>query len=83
MKLLTLVDLEATGLFRKDLIINLNSPFSGKSKRDNSVQDVGMILIRREINVQPLVQFVTNVAKEGILVPTVLQSLYMPAFWEL
>ena len=72
---------------------NLISPFSGQGKRDYSVQDVGMIIIWQEINVQPLVQFVTNVAKKkGILVPTVLQSLYMqcllaiqkrklPAFW--
>ena len=66
-KLLTLVDLEATGLFRTDLIINLNSSFSGKGKRGYSVQDVGMIIIWQEINVQPLVQFVTNVAIKGHL----------------
>ena len=47
------------------MIINLNSPFSGKGKRDYSVQDVGMIIIWHEINIQPLVQFVTNVAKKG------------------
>ena len=93
-KLLTLVELEATGLFRTDLIINLNSPFSGKGKRDYSVQDVGMIIIWQEINVLSLVQCITKVAKMDILVPTVLQSLYMqcllaiqkrklPAFWEL
>ena len=68
--------------------------FFRQGKRDYSVHDVGMIIIWQEINVQPLVQFVTNVAKKGILVPTILQSLYMqcllaiqkrklPAFWEL
>ena len=65
MKLLTLVDLEATGQFRRDLIINHNSSFSGKGKRDYSVQDMGMVIIWQEINVQPLVQFVINVAKKG------------------
>ena len=71
-KLLTLIDLEATSLFRTDVIINLNNPFSDKGKRDYNVKDAIMIVTWQEINVQPLVQFVTNVAKKGILVPAVL-----------
>ena len=82
MKLLTLVDLEATSLFGTDLIINLNSPFSDKGKRDYSVQDVGMIITWQHINVLPLVQFVTNVAKKGHLVPTVLKASACSVYWQ-
>ena len=74
-KLLTLVDLEATSLFRTDLKINLNIPLLDKDKSDYSVQDVVMTITWQETNVQPLVQFVTNVARKGTSVPTILQSL--------